>query len=303
MSAGSSDVRRWRLDLRYDGTGFSGWAVQPERRTVQGELEYWIPQVLRLSDPVALVCAGRTDAGVHARGQVAHLDLPADALPDPAVLHRKLARVLPGDVIVRSVTPALPGFDARFSAVWRRYSYRLSDTVTPPDPLLRHLVGRARFALDLDAMNEAGATLLGLHDFSAFCRRREGATTVRTLLELSGRRLTEGPLADTLEFTVRADAFCHSMVRSLVGALVAVGSGRHDLAWLARIRARGLRHASVEVMPAQGLTLEEVRYPPNDLLALRSSQARARRDSARVDAAGDEPEVAALIEAGSVSDG
>ncbi|HEX8488925.1 MAG TPA: tRNA pseudouridine(38-40) synthase TruA [Propionibacteriaceae bacterium] len=311
----ASDTRRWRLEIRYDGTAFSGWAVQPDRRTVQGEIEYWVAQVLRLSEPVALVCAGRTDAGVHARGQVAHVDLPADALPDPVLLHRKLARVLPGDVVVRAVTPAPPGFDARFSAVWRRYSYRLSDTTMPPDPLLRHLVGRARFPLDLDAMNEAAATLLGLHDFSAFCRRREGATTIRTLLELSGRRLTEGPLADTLEFTVRADAFCHSMVRSLVGALVAVGSGRHDLAWLARIRAEGLRHASVEVMPAQGLTLEEVRYPPNELLALRSSQARSRRDTPSSSAApghpdpsadqqaGNEPEAASRIEAAAVSGG
>jgi tRNA pseudouridine38-40 synthase len=271
--------QRWRLDVSYDGTGFSGWAVQRDRRTVQGELEYWIPQVLRLSDPVSLVCAGRTDAGVHARGQVAHVDLPADVLTDPAVLHRKLARVLPGDVVVRRIAEAPSGFDARFSALWRRYSYRLSDTTTPPDPMLRHLVGRSRFALDLDLMNAAGATLLGLHDFRAFCRRRDGATTIRTLLELSGRRLTSGPLAETLEFTVRADAFCHSMVRSLVGALVAVGSGRHDLEWLASITAAGLRHASVEVMPAQGLTLEEVRYPTDDQLIVRARQARSRRDA------------------------
>ena len=276
-AAHTSDTRRWRLDLSYDGTAFSGWAVQTDRRTVQGEVEYWVAQVLRLSDPVALVCAGRTDAGVHARGQVAHVDLPADALADPAVLHRKLSRVLPGDVVVRSVTPALPGFDARFSAVWRRYSYWLSDTSTPPDPLLRHLVGRSRFPLDLEAMNEAAGTLLGLHDFSAFCRRREGATTIRTLLELAGERLVAGALADTIELRVRADAFCHSMVRSLVGALVAVGSGRHDLDWLAEIKAAGIRHPTVEVMPALGLTLEEVRYPPDHQLTARAQQARSRR--------------------------
>ena len=273
-------TRRWRLDLSYDGTDFSGWATQPDRRTVQGELEYWIPQVLRRSEPVSLVCAGRTDAGVHARGQVVHLDLRADELTDGAFLHRKLARVLADDVVVRSVAEAPVGFDARFAAVWRRYTYRLSDLTTPPDPLLRRQVGRSRFALDLAAMNAAGATLLGLHDFSAFCRRRPGATTIRTLLELSGHRVTTGPLAETLEFTVRADAFCHSMVRSLVGALVAVGSGRHDLDWLARIRTEGLRHASVEVMPAQGLTLEEVRYPANDLLAERARQSRSVRSLA-----------------------
>ncbi|MET1004688.1 MAG: tRNA pseudouridine(38-40) synthase TruA, partial [Propionibacteriaceae bacterium] len=260
-------MRRWRLDISYDGTDFSGWAAQSGRRTVQGDLEYWIAQGLRLSDPVALVVAGRTDAGVHARGQVAHLDLEPSVLHDPGYLRYKLSRVLEGDVVVRSVTPAPDGFDARFSAIWRRYSYRLNDTHRPSDPLLRRQVARSRFTVDVDRMNEAGATLLGLRDFSAFCRRREGATTIRTLLELSARRVEEGPLAGTLEFRVRADAFCHSMVRALVGALVAVGSGRHDLDWLAQMTAAGLRHPNVEVMPAQGLTLEEVRYPPDDELA------------------------------------
>lgn len=275
-------TRRWRLDISYDGAEFSGWAVQPDRRTVQGDLEYWIPSVLRLSAPVALVCAGRTDAGVHARGQVAHVDLPAGALTDGAFLQGKLARVLPGDVVVRAVTEAPAGFDARFAASWRRYSYRLSDTATPPDPLLRRQVARARFAVDLDAMNAAGETLLGLRDFAAYCRRREGATTIRTLLELRGRRVDEGPLAGTLEFTVRADAFCHSMVRSLVGALVAVGSGRHDLKWLAGITRAGLRQPTVEVMPALGLTLEEVRYPPDEDLARRAAQSRSMREAADV---------------------
>jgi tRNA pseudouridine38-40 synthase len=273
-------TQRWRLDLSYDGTNFSGWAVQPDRRTVQGELEYWIAQVLRLPGPVGVVCAGRTDAGVHARGQVVHVDLPGQGLTDGGYLHRRLSRVLPPDMVVRSVARAPVGFDARFAASWRRYTYRLSDATTPPDPLLRYQVARSRFPLDLDTMNAAGASLLGLHDFAAFCRRRQGATTIRTLLELSARRVVDGPLDDTIEFTVRADAFCHSMVRSLVGALVAVGSGRHDLSWLAEVRAAGLRHASVEVMPAHGLILEEVRYPPDDQLTARSLQARSVREPA-----------------------
>lgn len=274
--------RRWRLDISYDGTEFSGWAVQNGMRTVQGDLEYWIAQGLRLSEPVSLTAAGRTDAGVHARGQVAHLDLEASTLQDPEYLRYKLSRVLDADVLVRSITPAPDGFDARFSAIWRRYSYRLNDTFKPTDPLLRHQVAKSRFAVDLDTMNVAGQTLLGLRDFSAFCRRREGATTIRTLLELSGQRVTSGPLAGTLEFRVRADAFCHSMVRALIGALVAVGSGRHSLEWLADMTAAGLRHSNVEVMPAQGLTLEEVRYPPDAELADRAAQARAMRESADV---------------------
>lgn len=269
---------RWRLDLSYDGTEFSGWAVQPTRRTVQGELEHWIPRVLRLAEPVSLVCAGRTDAGVHARGQVAHLDLPPPAGAEVARLRFRLARVLPPDVVVRSVAEAPAGFDARFSALWRRYVYRLSDADGPPDPLLRLHVARSRHPLDLDALNAAGASLLGLRDFAAFCRRRDGGTTIRTLLELSGRRVERGPLAGSLEVTVRADAFCHSMVRSLVGALVAVGSGRRDLDWLAATARAKVRPAGVEVMPAHGLTLEEVRYPPAAQLATRAQQARASRE-------------------------
>lgn len=282
MTGSPPPPERWRLDISYDGSEYYGWAAQPGLRTVQGELEYWIPQVLRLSDPVALVCAGRTDAGVHARGQVAHVDLGPEHLMDGSLLQYKLAKVLPSDVVVRSVAVAPAGFDARFSASWRRYSYRFSDSLTPPDPLLRRQVARSRFAVDVDAMNAAGQTLLGLHDFAAFCRRRPRATTIRTLLELRGRRVETGPLAGTLEFTVRADAFCHSMVRSLIGALVAVGSGRHGLDWLAGITAAGLRHPTVEVMPAQGLTLEQVSYPPDHLLGQRAQEARTVREAADV---------------------
>jgi tRNA pseudouridine38-40 synthase len=282
MTEPAATTRRWRLDISYDGTSFSGWAVQPGRRTVQGELEYWIARVLRLSDPVKLVCAGRTDAGVHARGQVAHLDVAGEALTEGALLNRRLARVLSGDVVVRSVTAAPEGFDARFGAVWRRYLYRLSDSTTPPDPLLRYQVARSRAPLDLQAMNTAGATLLGLRDFAAFCRRRVGATTIRTLLQLDGQRVEAGPLIGVIELNVRADAFCHSMVRSLVGALVAVGSGLRDLDWLVQMTAAGVRHPTIEVMPARGLTLAEVRYPADDELAARAIRARSMRDLADV---------------------
>ncbi|HYP45913.1 MAG TPA: tRNA pseudouridine(38-40) synthase TruA [Propionibacteriaceae bacterium] len=270
-------MQRWRLDLAYDGTGFSGWAAQPGQRTVQGELERWIPQVLRLGHPVALVVAGRTDAGVHARGQVAHLDVPLQTRAALSRLPARLARVLPADLVVTSATEAPAGFDARFSALWRRYVYRLSDSDIPPDPLLRSHVARSRGRLDVAAMNTAGASLLGLRDFAAFCRRREGATTIRTLLELTARRADTGPLAGVVEVTVRADAFCHSMVRSLVGALVAVGAARRDPDWLAATAAAGVRSPDVEVMPALGLTLEEVRYPPAAELAARAQQARSTR--------------------------
>lgn len=271
-------TERWRLDIAYDGSGFSGWARQPGLRTVQGELESWVGRVLRLPDAPQLVCAGRTDTGVHARGQVAHVDLPSGSvLDDGGLLLRRLARVLPDDVVVRAVRPAPPGFDARFGAVWRRYVYRLVEAGTPLDPLHRSHVAAVRAELDLVAVSGAAPVLLGLRDFGAFCRRREGATTVRTLLELSARRVPSGPLAGVVELTVRADAFCHSMVRSLVGALVSVGSGQRDRSWLATLTAGAVRAPEVQVMPARGLTLEEVGYPPDDQLARRSQEARTVR--------------------------
>jgi tRNA pseudouridine38-40 synthase len=276
--AGSPGTARLRLDISYDGAGFSGWARQPGLRTVQGELERWVTQILRLTSPARLVCAGRTDTGVHARGQVAHVDLPADRVDDGgATLQRRLARVLPPDLLVRRVAPAPAGFDARFGAVWRRYVYRVTDAGTPLEPLLRHQVVAVPVDLDLERIHAAAPVLLGLRDFGAFCRRREGATSIRTLLELGARRVPEGPWTGVVELTVRADAFCHSMVRSLAGALVAVGSGRRDLTWLAEVTGAAARSSEVEVMPARGLTLEEVGYPAEDQLVARGREARTIR--------------------------
>jgi tRNA pseudouridine38-40 synthase len=266
-----------RLDLAYDGTDFAGWAVQPGQRTVQGELESWIPRVLRLDRAVTVVCAGRTDAGVHARGQVAHLDLGPDELTEPAVLHRRLARVLTDDLIVRRVSVAPAGFHARFGAIWRRYVYRLWDGPVGVDPLLRRQVTRIRSPLDLDALNDAAPALLGLRDFASFCKRREGATTIRTLLECRAVRVVDGPLAGVVEVTVRADAFCHSMVRSLVGALSEVGLGRRDVAWVSELAESHERRTGAPVLPAYGLTLEEVGYPPDSGLADRVAEARSVR--------------------------
>ena len=272
---------RWRLDLGYDGTNFSGWATQPGRRTVQGELESWIRRILRLDEPVQLVCAGRTDAGVHARGQVAHVDLGSMLIIDGAALSRRLNKVLGGDCVIRRITAAPPGFDARFAAIWRRYVYRLSDGGVPPDPLYRSQIAQLNAEVDLDRLNEEAATLVGLRDFGAFCRRRDGASTIRNLLELAARRVPSGPMAGVIECTVRADAFCHAMVRSLIGALVAVATGQRDHEWLAAITERGVRDSSISVMPATGLTLEEVGYPADDELAARVLEARALREVSR----------------------
>lgn len=283
LSPTASTVRL-RLDLGYHGGAFAGWAEQPGLRTVQGELQHWITSVLRLGEPARVVCAGRTDAGVHARGQVAHVDLPAAAVTDEgATLLRRLNRALPDDLVVVDVRVAPPGFDARFAADWRAYCYRIVDGPLRPDPLRRQEVAHVREPIDLDRLNAAAATLPGLRDFGAFCRRREGATTIRTLLEFAGRRVTDGPagtagrFGSMIELTVRADAFCHSMVRSLVGAVVTVGTGRRELDWLTTITANPVRDPSVPVMPAHGLTLEYVHYPPDDQLAARVSEARTTR--------------------------
>lgn len=276
---GEPDSVRWRLDVGYDGSDFAGWAVQSGRRTVQGELEHWLTQILRLDSPARLVCAGRTDAGVHARGQVAHCDLPVGAVPsDGTELLRRLGRVMPPDLLVRRVAPAPPGFDARFAALWRRYAYRIADASTTLDPVLRHQVTRIGDELDPAAMNDGATLLLGLRDFGAFCRRREGATTIRTLLELHVDRIVGTPLAGVLECTVRADAFCHSMVRSLVGALVTVGAGRRDRDWLVGVTRAAVRDPTVSVLPPGGLTLEEVRYPDAAGLAARVAESRTYRE-------------------------
>jgi tRNA pseudouridine38-40 synthase len=268
---------RVRLDLAYDGRHFSGWARQPERRTVQGELEEALRVVLRLgpgSHPVDLTVAGRTDAGVHARGQVAHVDLPSAVWAEQGgQLLRRLAGRLPMDARVWGVGAAPAHFDARFSAIWRRYAYRVSDHPGGVDPLLRGHVLWHNQPLDVDAMNAAAERLLGEHDFAAYCKRREGATTIRTLRALRWERRADG----VLEARVEADAFCHNMVRSLVGAMLAVGDGHRLPEWPGKVLAAGVRDSAVHVVRPHGLTLEEVGYPPDEELAARNSASRNRR--------------------------
>jgi len=275
-----STCHRLRIDLAYDGTGFHGWARQRELRTVQGELEAAFDTVLRTTG-TALTVAGRTDTGVHARAQVAHVDLEPevlagvsgrrDAAPEEALL-RRVNGVIGRDVRLHRITVAPPGFDARFSAVWRRYCYRIADRPDCVDPLERgHVLSWPR-PLDLDRMNEAAGLLLGEHDFAAFCRKREGATTIRSLLDLAWTRVD-----GVAEATVRADAFCHNMVRSLVGCLVAVGEGRREPAWAADVLAARVRDPGVTVVQPHGLTLEEVAYVADADLAAQARAARALR--------------------------
>jgi tRNA pseudouridine38-40 synthase len=274
---GESRLVRVRIDLSYDGSAFSGWAVQPGRRTVEDVVAAALGRVLRLPgtlNPPKLTVAGRTDAGVHARGQVVHVDLPGavwSATSDRVVA--RLASALPADVRVRAAGLAPAGFDARFSALWRRYAYRVCDDEGAADPLRRHETLWYFRRLDLSAMNEAAHSLLGEHDFAAFCRRREGATTIRALRVLDWDRDGDGIAIAT----VVADAFCHNMVRSLVGALLAVGEGRHPPGWAAAVLAAAVRDPAVRVVAPHGLCLEEVGYPPPGELAARAAETRTVR--------------------------
>ncbi|GAA4377288.1 tRNA pseudouridine synthase A [Agromyces bauzanensis] len=287
----ATPVVRIRFGIAYDGTDFSGWSRQPGLRTVQGVLEDALATLFRRTgERPRLTVAGRTDAGVHALGQVAHLDVSEPALaavarprrgrdPDAtpeAALGRRLTGIIgaDADVVITYAERAPAGFDARFSATWRRYEYRVADAASVRDPLERRRTVVIPRPLDVDAMDAAARSLLGLHDFAAYCRPREGATTVRTLQSYTWRRADGGVLVASLQ----ADAFCHSMVRALAGACVAVGEGRLEASDpLALLRAAE-RTSAFKVMPAKGLVLTEVGYPDDAELERRAVQTRARRE-------------------------
>lgn len=262
---------RLRLDFSYDGTDFSGWARQPALRTVQQVLEAALATVLRLAGPVPITVAGRTDAGVHAIGQVGHVDV--DVPIDPAEVARRLNGVLPADLRITGVRIAPVGFDARFAAMGRRYEYRLADGVV--NPLRRLDTVLWPRPLSTAAMHDAARSLIGLHDFAAYAKPREGATTIRTLHALTVTRDDAGLVV----IRAHADAFCHSQVRSMVGALLAVGEGRRPVEWPGQVLGGKVRDSTVHVAPAHGLTLVAVDYPPDDALAARVLQTRARREA------------------------
>jgi tRNA pseudouridine38-40 synthase len=264
-----------RLDVAYDGTDFSGWAAQPGRRTVAGVLTGELSRVLGAVE--GLTVAGRTDAGVHATGQVCHVDVPFVAWQrvGPTLVAR-LAGLLPPDVRVLRAEQTSIDFDARFSALARRYEYRVTDAPYGADPL------RARYTLawprplDLSLLQTASDGLTGEHDFAAYCRRKESATTIRAVTRLDWRRGPDGVLVAT----VQADAFCQAMVRSLIGALLSVGSGARDVAWPASLLGRTERANEVVVAPPHGLTLVAVEYPEPGDYAERTRVTRNRRSVA-----------------------
>lgn len=268
---------RLRIDLSYDGTLFAGWASQPKLRTVQSEVEKALQTALHLKVPVTTIVGGRTDAGVHARGQVIHADVPESVLKeDFGKIAYSLNGLLDADVRILDLIQAPYGFDARFAAIARRYSYSFSNGA--PDPLYRHFVVPSWRELDVDAMNKASAQLIGLNDFTAFCKRTQFGTSIRTLNQFDWRHTDFGVMA-----TLEADAFCYSMVRSIVGCLISVGEGKQDIGYPKRVLDSKARQDEVVTMPAHGLVLEKIIYAPDEELMARQEVTRAKRDSAEID--------------------
>ena len=269
-----SGFRRLRIDIAYDGTAFFGWATQPDRRTIQDLVEEAIARISR--GDVESVVAGRTDAGVHATGQVIHVDLPDAVFADGLSyidLRYKLNRILDEDVRIMGISDAPEGFHARFSALRRIYTYKILDNNEVIPPLSRYDVAPWYRPLDVDLMNQASELVLGHHDFAAFCKFKEGGTTIRTLETYRWRRDETGLLvADVI-----ADAFCYSMVRNLVGAVVCVADGRKEPSWMAELLANKERVSDSLVFPARGLSLTRVEYPTNNQLIERAKVTIGKR--------------------------
>ncbi|MEY3537298.1 MAG: hypothetical protein RL645_112 [Actinomycetota bacterium] len=277
---------RYRLSFSYDGTDFYGWAKQPGLRTVQGELLAALSVIFgEVEDDFGIRVAGRTDAGVHALHQQAHIELTAeqinrlgrnrDDIADPTYLADRLNRILPQDLRVHTVAPAAQGFDARFSAIFRRYRYRIADGAAANNPLEARYTLTVFQSLNTIDMQAAALEVLGLHDFASFCRPRPGSTTIRELREVKVRRNPEA--GNVIEIELLADAFCHNMVRSIVGALIAVGKGQATSSDVRATLERASRTQSYRVVAAQGLTLIEIGYPADELLAQQAELAKNLR--------------------------
>jgi tRNA pseudouridine38-40 synthase len=266
-----SGFRRVRMDIAYDGTAFFGWAAQPDRRTIQDLVEQTIAQVTRAE--VQSIVAGRTDAGVHATGQVIHVDLPDSVFSD-GLTYADLRYKLDEDVRIMEISDAPEGFHARFSALRRVYTYKILDANEVILPLSRYDVAPWYRPLDVDLMNKASALVLGHHDFAAFCKFKEGGTTIRTLEKYQWHRDETGLLVAE----VVADAFCYSMVRNLVGAVVCVADGRKDPSWMAELLANKERVSDSLVFPARGLSLSRVDYPSDQELIDRAKVTIGKRN-------------------------
>lgn len=293
---------RLELHCGYDGTDFHGWARQPGLRTVQGVIEEKLALVLGLRRPghpdepaPALVVAGRTDAGVHAREQICHVDIDDHFLQrfrgscgdlDPCEgLRRRLGSLMPDDIVLTSIHPAPTGFDARFSALERTYVYRVCDNEQFHDPLTRRFVLFTRHHLDDERLAACAERIAGLRDFGSFAIPNPGGTTIREVKKAFWTRRpvvrkAEGqvePFSGILEFTIVADAFARSMVRSLVGAQISVGEGKKSVEWFESKLENPHRESDTGPIAAKGLCLEHIVYPVVEELGERANRIRARR--------------------------
>ena len=273
---------RFRMDFAYDGTDFNGWAKQPKLRTVQGDLLNVLQQIFGPTEnDFAMRVAGRTDAGVHADHQVCHFDLSPEQLKRlgrTPLTATRLNALLPSDIAVHSVGLAAAGFDARFSAIGRSYKYLITDGLCKPNPKRARYALRIKKVLDIELMQQATKLLTGLRDFGAFCKPREGATTIRELRTLTVTRLGDS----SIEVFLEADAFCHNMVRAIVGSLIAVGEKRQSLEELKLMQESAVRGAKVKVIAPRGLTLDAISYPADENLGEQAERARRRRTAEEI---------------------
>lgn len=273
---------RLRLDIAYDGTDFHGWARQTSGvRTVQETIEDALALVLRT--PVTLTVAGRTDAGVHASAQVAHTDVPRAALDqrsldgDPTKLVRRLSKLLPADVRVLDVHEVSDAFDARFAALHRSYTYRVTTNPAGALPTRRADTAVWGKPVDINRMQQAADLLVGLHDFAAFCKPKPHATTIRDVHAFTWHDVSTQHEREVYEARITADAFCWNMVRALVATCLKVGEGKREDEWVAQLLEATKRDSQVPLAPACGLTLTGVEYPHPDAFAKRAAVTRDRR--------------------------
>ena len=265
---------RARITLSYDGTGFFGWGRQADRRTVQGELESALKTLYRRQ--LDTVVAGRTDAGVHASGQVCHVDIPeGDFGFEISDLAYRLNRILTDEIRVKSAESVSDDFHARFGALRRHYIYKIKDGNGLIEPVQRLDIAPWYRDLDIDLMNQGANTLLGENDFFSFAKYRQNSTTIRDLQRFDFQRDAQGLIISHIS----ADAFCYNMVRSLIGTMVYIGEGRFPITWAREILEKKERPSDSVVFPAKGLTFVGVDYPVESELAARANKVMALRSA------------------------
>jgi len=269
-TAKSSGLFRIRAKLAYDGTNYAGFGKQPDQVSIQGELEKSLKQIF--NQTIKTIAAGRTDRGVHARGQWVHFDLPQSAWQKVKDAKYSLNHVLPSDIRILEIEKVIEDFDARYSALWRRYTYWVADKTHQLDPLRRHYVYKYGYKLDLAKLNKTSQMLIGLHDFATYCKPREHSSTVRNLMQFDWQVIDGLFVAE-----LKADAFCYGLVRNLIGAVLPAGAGLIAIDEPKVRLVKKQRSETIFQAPANGLVLEEISYPAPALWAAQSKITRNPR--------------------------